>query len=501
MKLEHTLKQLTALGYVDGSKVHLRAFYPEKGKDAGRSADFIYPEVPVELIQRWQNEGRGVYFVVNQGGHTDDSIDSCLAVFYEHDDLDKESQLQLWQDLGLPQPTVQVDTGGKSIHSYWVFTEPTSVEQWRKLQVDLLEFADADRKLKNPSRVMRLAGCLHAQTGQYTRIVGGNGERHEFNKVRSIVPAAQIESRVTQKGITWSEFNQQWSFPVSDSVPLEACLSRKNRDLLANGAQDGSRNDCGFKLAADLLAVTAFLTQEGQRFNGDPYQLFLSYCQRCASGDGWNQREWDALWKSAQRSPRNSSLSPEQIEGCVKGWAWNNCPDRTMPDVSQIGRALPEPKTVKLDNAPSDASDEERLRIDIANYNKVLYSGNRFQCIPLRRKIAKEWGLTVSEIDELSRELQRGSAGDLSPVSSSLVFIQKEIQNRSGDREDVGVPSGYYDLDAMTQGFQRGDLIVIAGRPSMGKTAAVLGIARNVAFLKKKTVANLVELVRTNGSL
>lgn len=52
-----------------------------------------------------------------------------------------------------------------------------------------------------------------------------------------------------------------------------------------------------------------------------------------------------------------------------------------------------------------------------------------------------------------------------------------------------GIPCGFYDLDAMTQGFQRSDLIIAAGRPSMGKTSFVLNIARNIAAFHKLPVA------------
>jgi len=45
----------------------------------------------------------------------------------------------------------------------------------------------------------------------------------------------------------------------------------------------------------------------------------------------------------------------------------------------------------------------------------------------------------------------------------------------------TGVPSGFYDLDEMTAGFQKSDFVVIAGRPSMGKTALAMNIAENVA--------------------
>lgn len=55
-----------------------------------------------------------------------------------------------------------------------------------------------------------------------------------------------------------------------------------------------------------------------------------------------------------------------------------------------------------------------------------------------------------------------------------------ELKNKSLNPKLSGLTSGFYDLDALTQGFQKSDLIIIAGRPSMGKTALSLNIAVNV---------------------
>jgi hypothetical protein len=124
---EQAQRQLELLGYTREDKIYLTAFFPKgdsrtkgENRDKGRKSDRLnYTEV-----EKWQAQGRGVYFVVNGYGHRKDEIKNCRAAFYEHDNLDKEIQLILWQSLGLPEPTVQVDTGGKSIHSYWVFEEP-----------------------------------------------------------------------------------------------------------------------------------------------------------------------------------------------------------------------------------------------------------------------------------------------------------------------------------------------------------------------------------------
>ena len=64
----------------------------------------------------------------------------------------------------------------------------------------------------------------------------------------------------------------------------------------------------------------------------------------------------------------------------------------------------------------------------------------------------------------------------------SSVFL--ELKKKSLKPELPGLASGFYDLDSLTQGFQKSDLIILAGRPSMGKTAFALNIARDVADLQ-----------------
>ena len=69
----------------------------------------------------------------------------------------------------------------------------------------------------------------------------------------------------------------------------------------------------------------------------------------------------------------------------------------------------------------------------------------------------------------------------LLPASEVLLETFLDLEKRSKDGQLAGIPSGFFDLDSLTQGFQKSDLIIIAGRPSMGKTAFALNIARNVA--------------------
>jgi replicative DNA helicase len=67
-------------------------------------------------------------------------------------------------------------------------------------------------------------------------------------------------------------------------------------------------------------------------------------------------------------------------------------------------------------------------------------------------------------------------------IRSFITGILEAAEAMRGDRMITGVETGYYKLDEMTSGFQKGDFVVIAGRPSMGKTAFALNIASHAAI-------------------
>ena len=72
---------------------------------------------------------------------------------------------------------------------------------------------------------------------------------------------------------------------------------------------------------------------------------------------------------------------------------------------------------------------------------------------------------------------------ELTQVAEVLTILFEEIESRSIETSVAGIPLGFYDFDAMTQGLSRGDLIVLGGRPAMGKTSMALNMAKNVAQL------------------
>lgn len=79
---------------------------------------------------------------------------------------------------------------------------------------------------------------------------------------------------------------------------------------------------------------------------------------------------------------------------------------------------------------------------------------------------------------------------DFIHIRDAIAIAQENLEKLSQNKEEVtGVPTGFYDLDRVTSGLHAGEMIIIAARPGMGKTAFALNIATNAAQNTKKAVA------------
>ncbi len=85
---------------------------------------------------------------------------------------------------------------------------------------------------------------------------------------------------------------------------------------------------------------------------------------------------------------------------------------------------------------------------------------------------------------------ERRTTRDLQPIQQVLSEYYDRIDQLAGrDEETLGVPTGFIDLDRLLGGLQPSDLLIVAGRPGMGKTAFMLSAAKNAAQTHKKHVA------------
>ncbi|MEB3360533.1 MAG: DUF3987 domain-containing protein [Synechococcaceae cyanobacterium] len=128
------------------------------------------------------------------GAVCDRDCPTVSAFFIEWDGKPKEWQVTAWRELGLPEPTVMVDTGGKSIHCYWITTEPLDAAIWKPLQARLIAHCDSDPQCKNPARVMRLPGFRYVDkaTGKVTdrraAIIHESGHRYTVADIEACLP-------------------------------------------------------------------------------------------------------------------------------------------------------------------------------------------------------------------------------------------------------------------------------------------------------------------------
>lgn len=108
---------------------------------------------------------------------------------------------------------------------------------------------------------------------------------------------------------------------------------------------------------------------------------------------------------------------------------------------------------------------------------------------PKGRPVATILDEAEQKIFNIGEEGARTKQG-FQAMHTLVVDLMDRVQEMADNPNDVtGVPTGFYDLDRMTAGLQAGDLIVLAARPSMGKTALAINIAEHVALHEGLPVA------------
>jgi replicative DNA helicase len=90
-----------------------------------------------------------------------------------------------------------------------------------------------------------------------------------------------------------------------------------------------------------------------------------------------------------------------------------------------------------------------------------------------------------NKLFNLTNEIKKQKLSSSAELVNNIFF---ELKTKSLNPKLSGVTSGFYDLDSLTEGFQKSDLIILAGRPSMGKTALSLNIASNLIKKSKLPV-------------
>ncbi|GHU82489.1 hypothetical protein AGMMS50284_4440 [Clostridia bacterium] len=166
----------------------------------------------VDILKSHNDQGRGIYFVINYGGHEDADISRINAQFMECDEISLEEQLEKIKVFPL-EPSLIVKTR-KSLHCYWLMKK-AEVGKFRSIQKRLIAQFGADPACINESRVFRLPGFFHCkQEPLMVECIKFNPElRYTQEQLEAILPeiaenttapapvSTEIRDCGTQKGI------------------------------------------------------------------------------------------------------------------------------------------------------------------------------------------------------------------------------------------------------------------------------------------------------------
>lgn len=115
------------------------------------------------------------------------------------------------------------------------------------------------------------------------------------------------------------------------------------------------------------------------------------------------------------------------------------------------------------------------LARQLIHYASVIETEAMDETVDVDELMQKAEGLLF----ELS---QKNMAHDFTQIDPIIDLANKQLLAAASNKGELtGVPSGFHDLDKITSGWQKSDLIIIAGRPAMGKTSFALSVAKNMA--------------------
>ncbi|MCF6139098.1 replicative DNA helicase [Pseudalkalibacillus berkeleyi] len=147
----------------------------------------------------------------------------------------------------------------------------------------------------------------------------------------------------------------------------------------------------------------------------------------------------------------------------------------------------------------SDLANSVPTAANIEYYGQIVEEKSLLRrLIRTATDIAADGYAREDEVEEILNEAeknilevaQRKNAGAFVNIKDVLVDAYDNIEQLQNNKGDItGIPTGFVELDRMTAGFQRNDLIIVAARPSVGKTAFALNIAQNVATKTDENVA------------
>ena len=176
-----------------------------------------------------------------------------------------------------------------------------------------------------------------------------------------------------------------------------------------------------------------------------------------------------------QKRPVDLTTVAEELN--VKGWL------KQIGDVDYLAEVI--------NNVPTTANIDEYIKIvsEKALLRKLIDEATSI--VQESYKVGSNIGDFLYSSQKKIADVSQGLRSvEFKPIQTVLTKTQADLEALAAKKGDItGIPTGYYDLDKITSGFHPHELIIIAARPGMGKTAIALNMVTNIAINAKKTVA------------
>ena len=210
---------------------------------------------------------------------------------------------------------------------------------------------------------------------------------------------------------------------------------------------------------------------------------------------------WDRIADVARRRPTSTAPTIARIFSHIAQLIEDNKPAdvahrRREPRAERQARRRRRPGLPRRARAQHASAANIRRYAEIVRERSIMRKlaavGDRDRRSAPTTRSGKDASLLIDEaeakifqIAEAARAARQGFHQDRPAAHRDVERIDM-LYSRENKNDVIGVPTGFVDLDRMTSGLQPGDLIIVAGRPSMGKTTLVMNMAEHVALGSKK---------------
>ncbi|MDJ0647148.1 MAG: hypothetical protein QNJ60_00440 [Xenococcaceae cyanobacterium MO_188.B19] len=390
----------------------------------------LYHDDCWEYVSNWakHNDG-GVFFVSTQpqGFPLKEAIATSDDIAAELDEGTPEEQLELISEFvtisGL-KPAYIVHSGSKSYHPHWKATGHLPIEQTIYLRQLVCIALNSDPAISNPHQPMRIAGFYRKEKDREQTLEYWSESRYTYDQLLTGIknyfiakdipfPESMSEDRwrIYKRGrrdnnldlsILVKPESELYPLPDSattptftsvctDSIPLHLALSKAHQDILGGVASE--RNNTGFNLALDLIGCRDWLISKGYSVEGDPHNIFINYCQSCSPGNGWNPREWNSIWRSANRN--SPTPARRDLTNFVHWYRWDIDPEYRAASIKQWKTEndlllISEPDPVAYQEYCTRLEEEEKIEEAIAKSEFLQMLEN--QAKGLAKKYHKGFG-------------------------------------------------------------------------------------------------------------